>query len=133
MAFLMLDKEIIGSSLWVDPDAVVLFLTALLLARVRDYPIPMPQLQIDALEETGFIVPPGKYGYVPRSGSGLISDARLPKKRGMVALRNLGEPDLDSRSQEYAGRRLVRVNHGYLVLNFERWQAKDHSAAERQK
>jgi hypothetical protein len=133
MAYLKLDKEIVTSSLWIDSDVALLFITALLLARLREFSEPMPQLRVDALEETGYVVPPGRYGYLSVAGSGLIRAAAMPQDRGMVALKALGEPDQDSRSQEHAGRRLVRINGGYIILNFERWQGKDHGTAERQR
>jgi hypothetical protein len=49
------------------------------------------------------------------------------------ALRALGEPDPDSRSKEFEGRRLVRVNGGYIVLNYNTYRERDYSAAERMK
>jgi hypothetical protein len=33
---------------------------------------PMPQYEVGSLKETGFVVPPGWYGFVPAAGPGII-------------------------------------------------------------
>ena len=48
-----------------------------------------------------------------------------------MALKRLGSPEPESRSQEFDGRRLVRVNGGYIALNFTKYREKDHTATER--
>ena len=131
MAFVKLDCGILNSTLWVEKDARDVFITALLMAQPREFERPTPQLEPDSLKETGWIVPPGWYGFVPAAGVGIIRMTGLPTDVGMEALRKLGSPEPDSRSQEFEGRRLVRVNGGYLVLNFMRYREKDHTAAER--
>jgi hypothetical protein len=68
---------------------------------------------------------------VGAADSGIINRALLSMEEGLPALRALGEPDIKSRSQEYDGRRLVRVNHGYIVLNFMRYRDRDTTAAAR--
>ena len=50
---------------------------------------------------------------------------------GMKALERLGEPEQDSRTPDFEGRRLVRVDGGYLALNFAKYREKDHTASER--
>ncbi len=131
MAYVKLDKDILTSSLWMDSDVALLFITALLLVEPREFTEPMPELETDQLKETGFVIPSGWYGFVPASGIGLISHAKLPAKRGIKALIMLASPDRQSRSQEYAGRRLVRVNGGFIMLNYVRFREKDHLVVER--
>ena len=49
----------------------------------------------------------------------------------MQALARMGSPEAESRSRDYDGRRLVRVDGGYIVLNFMKYRDKDFGAAER--
>ena len=132
MSFLKLDCGILRSSLWVDRDLRDVFLTALLTALPYPADEPMPQLKIDSLEETGFVAPPGWYGFAAAAGIGLIHQAGVEREAGMCALRKLGEPDPDSRSTEYEGRRMIRVDGGFLVLNFMTYHDMDYTGAERQ-
>lgn len=109
------------------------FLTALLLAEPCELREPAPQLHVDSLETTGWKVPKGWYGFAEASGPGLISVAKVDPVAGLDALRRMGEPEMESRSQDFEGRRLVRINGGYIVLNWQRYRDKDYSAALRQK
>jgi hypothetical protein len=133
MPFIKLDTDILTSSLWMDSDVTLLFITALLMAEPYELRIPAPQIGIGTLDETGFVVPPGWYGFAHAAGPGLVHRALLPQARGMKALKILGDPDEDSRSQQFEGRRLVRVDGGFIVLNYIRYREKDHTAAERMK
>jgi hypothetical protein len=133
MAFAKIDTRIMNSSLWVDRGIRDIFITALLMALPYEVLEPMPQMKVDSLKETGFVVPPGWYGFVAAAGPGLIHHALVSQEEGMRALRILGEPDPESRSQEFEGRRMVRVNGGYLVLNFMRYRDRDTTNAERQR
>jgi len=133
MAFAKIDTRILDSSLWVDRGIRDIFLTALLMGLPYEVTEPMPQLKVDSLEETGFIVLPDWYGFVAAAGPGLIHRALLSEEEGMVALRALGEPDRESRSQEFEGRRLVRVNGGFIILNFMKFRDRDTTNAERQR
>lgn len=147
MPYVKLDCELLESSLWDWTPERHIFITALLMARPKTIAEPMAQLEVDNLKETGFVVPPGKYGFVNASGAMIIKKALAlshadilpdendeydePFKTAMSALRCLGEPDTDSRSQSFDGRRLVRVDGGYIVLNYYRYRDKDHTATER--
>lgn len=51
----------------------------------------------------------------------------------MDALERMGQPEPDSRSREFDGRRLVRVNGGFIVLNWEKYRERDQTAAIRSK
>lgn len=144
MPFVKLDCELLESSLWDWTPERHLFITALLMARPRTIDHSMFQIQVDSLKETGWSVPPGKYGFVNASGSMIIKKAlgishvEMLEGEGnedytdaLLALAALGMPDKDSRSQAFDGRRLVRVDGGYIVLNYNRFRDKDHTATER--
>jgi len=133
MAFVKLDCGMLDSTIWLDREARELFITALLMAVPFELKEPAPQIRVQSLEETGFIVPPGWYGRVEAAGSGIIHRAGMELQAGMAALVRLGEPEVDSRTPDFEGRRLVRVAGGYLALNFARYREKDHTAAERSK
>ncbi len=130
--FVKIDQGILASTLWVDRDARDVFLTALLMAQPHELREPAPQLEVDSLAETGFVVPPGWYGFVPASGKGIIHRSLVPDENaGMRALRMLGSPDPESRTPDFDGRRLIRIQGGYLVLNYIRYRERDYTAADR--
>ena len=110
------------------------FLTALLMAEPREIAQPMPQISIRNLELTGYIIPSGWYGFVPAAGIGILHRAGvLDTELGLDGLERLGAPELSSRSKEYDGRRLVRVDGGFVILNFMNYRERDHTAAARSK
>jgi hypothetical protein len=131
MAFVKLDCGILNSTLWVERDLRDIFVTALLMATPREISTPMPQYKVSAIEETGFVVPPGWYGFVEAAGPGIVRRAMAESDPGLRALAKLGEPDSESRSSEFEGRRLVRVDGGYVVLNYMKYRDKDATAAAR--
>lgn len=131
MPFVKLDCGILNSSLWPDADARTVFITALLMAYPVEITEPLDQIRVREIEPTGFSVPPGWYGKVDAAGVGIIRQAGLEQEDGLSALVRLGDPDPDSRSERFDGRRLVRVNGGYIVLNYDAYRQKDHTAAER--
>ena len=131
MAFVKLDTGILRSTIWFDKEARDVFITALLMAEPMEIEQPMEQIAVRSLEGTGWSVPPGWYGFVPAAGIGILSMAGVSEDVGYLALERLGSPEPDSRSQDFEGRRLVRIDGGYLVLNFMRYREKDHTAAMR--
>jgi hypothetical protein len=132
MAFVKLDCGIVNSTIWADHDARLIFLTALLLAEPREYIAPIRQLKLREQGETGWVAPPGWYGYVPAAGSGLIARAGgIDTEAGYAALERLGQPEAESRSPEYEGRRMIRVDGGFVILNFQKYRDRDHGSAER--
>lgn len=133
MAFVKLDCGILNSTLWVEREPRDVFITALLMAVPFEVTQPMPQYKVNSTEETGFVVPPGWYGFVEAAGPGIVRRAIADPVLGMQALEKLGDPDPESRSADFDGRRLVRVNGGYIVLNFMKYRDKDNTAAIRQK
>lgn len=108
-----------------------MFITALLMAVPIELTEPMKTLEVDSLKEAKFVVPVGWYGFVQASGTGIIRRAGLSVKEGMAALQRLGEPEQESRTPAFDGRRLVRVDNGYIALNFDKYRQKDHTTAER--
>ena len=133
MAFVKLDCGILRSTLWMDRTSREIFITALLMAEPREIFEPMEQYEVDNLNLTGWKVPPGWYGFVDAAGVGIIRMALVEKDEGIEALKVLGNPEPDSRSSDFEGRRLVRINGGFLVLNFMRYRDRDHGGAERAK
>lgn len=133
MAFVKLDTGILDSTLWLQKDQRDVFLTGLLMAVPKEFVEPTPQLEVDTLNETGFVAPAGWYGFIPASGVGIIRRAMIEHEGGMQALRELGSPELESRSQEHEGRRMIRINGGYIVLNYMRFRDHDYGAADRMK
>jgi len=131
MAFVKLDTGILNSTLWVARDERDIFITALLMALPHELTEPVEQINALSLEKTGFVVPPGWYGFVQAAGPGIVRMAMTDPVAGMQALQRLGEPDQESRSTDHEGRRLVRVDGGYIVLNFMRYRDKDSTAAVR--
>lgn len=134
MPFVKLDCGILDSSLWLDRTAREVFVTALLMAEHHELREPADEIRTDSLDVTGFVVPPGWYGLVRAAGPGIVRRAGITDMDGgLAALAKLAERDLDSRSPEYDGRRMVRISGGFLILNFQKYREKDHTAAERQR
>lgn len=131
MAYVKLDTGILDSSLWFERPIREVFITALLMAEPYELMQPAEQIAVRTLKPTGFIVPAGWYGLVRAAGIGIIGRALVEHEEGLAALESLGAADPQSRSKAFGGRRLVRVDHGYLVLNFIAYREKDHTTAER--
>ncbi len=133
MPFVKLDAGILNSTIWVLRPDLELFITALLMATPVQLESPVPTLKIRSLDPDPFVVPPGWYGLVEAAGPGIINRAHIDLEPGTAALERLASPEPESRSQDFDGRRMVRVNGGFIVLNFMRYRDKDHTAAERQR
>ncbi len=134
MPFVKLDTNILNSTLWFEKSCRDIFLTALLMAEPVERDEPEPQLAIRSLDETGWIVPAGKYGFVPAASVGIIRRAIVEdEEHGLDALEKLGAPEEGSRTKEFDGRRLVRVDGGFIVLNYFKYRDQDYTAALRSK
>ena len=131
MAFVKLDTGILNSTLWVERECRELFITALLMAVPFEVETPMEQFEVHSLNHTGFVVPVGWYGLVRAAGVGICRMAMVEAKVGLIALERLGSPDPESRSKDFDGRRLVRVDGGFIVLNYMKYRERDDTAAER--
>lgn len=123
----------LNSSIWPEKTQRDLFITALLMAEPHELRESEPQLKANSLELTGWAVPPGWYGLIAAAGIGIIHRAMVDREEGMVALVQLGEPDAESKSKKFDGRRLVRINGGFIALNYFDYRDRDHTGAERSK
>lgn len=133
MAFVKLDCGILDSTLWIDRDCRELFITALLMARPFELKESVRQIAVRSLDYTGFEAPPGWYGLIEAASTGIINRAGMEIERGMAALERLGSPEMESRTPDFEGRRLIRISGGFLALNYAKYRDKDHTAAVRQK
>src|ERR1700676_2820964 len=131
MPFVKLDCGILNSTLWIDRVAREIFITALLMAEPRELTEPSPQIAIGKIEYTGWSVPIGWYGFVPAASVGIIARAQVEQAVGMAALERLASPEPQSRSKAFDGRLLVRVDGGFIVLNFMEYRDRDYTAAIR--
>lgn len=131
MAFVKIDTGILDSTLWIDRDLREVFITALLMALPYEFDHPLKQLKIDCLEETGYTIPAGWYGFVRAAGLGIINRAGVEQTSGLEALHRLGAPEPESRSQAFDGRRMIRVDGGFIVLNYMEHRDRDHTAKDR--
>jgi hypothetical protein len=134
MGFMKVDETILYSTIWDTGLAELkIFLAAGVLARPHTLREPTPQMDPATDEPTGWMVPPGEYGLARVSATGLVRAANLGAMEpgGMQALQRLGEPEVGSKSQEYDGRRVVRINGGFLVLNLMKY--RDCTGAQRQR
>jgi hypothetical protein len=133
MSFVKLDCGILDSTLWVDREAREVFVTALLMAEPRELKDKEPVIKVDSNETEGFEIPEGWYGFVPAAGPGIVRRSGLDRDTGMVALRRLCSPDSESRTPDFDGRRMARVDGGYIIINYDKYRTKDHTSAERSK
>lgn len=133
MAYVKLDTGILDSTLWVDRESRDVFLTALLMALPHEIEHSTDALSVREIQPIGWTVPAGWYGMVAAAGAGIVRRAGLDPEAGLAALERLCAPDPESRTGDFEGRRLARVNGGFLVLNFMRYRDRDTTAAERMK
>lgn len=123
----------LDSTTWLDREAREVFITALLMARPHELEAPAAQIKIHSLRPTGWKVPPGWYGFVAAAGIGIVARAGIEMAAGLSALERLGSPEPDSRSRDFDGRRLVRIDGGFIILNFMKHWDRDETGAERQR
>jgi hypothetical protein len=131
VSFVKLDCGILNSTLWVERPQRDVFLTALLMAVPREFQEPVQQIAHDSTKPTGYVVPAGWYGFVAAAGPGICRQAIVDMKQGLEALRALGEPEAESRSADFEGRRMIRIDGGYIILNYMRYRDHDANAAQR--
>ncbi len=134
--FLKIDTQTLTSTTYADKPAWDVFFAAMLIA-AQYKPLrldePMAQMAVRTLETTGWMIPPGEYGFAPAAGVGIVKTAQIDTEMGLEALERLGAPEPDSRSQIFDGRRLVRIDGGYVVLNMMEFRQRDQTATERQR
>jgi len=134
MPYVKIDTGILNSTLWFEKMCRDVFLTALFMAEPFTTDKEMEQIEVQSLNKTGWKIPPGLYGFVHAAGIGILRRALIDNEdAGLTALEQLGSPENTSRSQDFEGRRLVRVDGGYLVLNYFKYRDRDYTAATRSK
>lgn len=132
MSYVKLECDILNSTLWFQRTAREAFITSLLMAVPYELRESAPQIAVDSLEPTGWVVPAGWYGFVASSAIGILRRAGIEDyDAGMAALMLLGSPEKESRSQDFDGRRMVRIDGGYLILNYIKYRLRDGSSAAR--
>lgn len=132
MPFVKIDCDILTSTLWFQRDQREVFLTALLMAEPYELSDPEPVFEVRSLEPAGWDVPAGLYGFVRAAGIGIVRWSGLETEPGIGALVELCGPDPESRSKDFEGRRLARIDGGYIVLNYWKFRERDYTAAARQ-
>ena len=106
MPFVKLDVGILDSSLWIEDAATrIVFITMLAMCDPK--------------------------GLCAATASGIARRANLPLNQVRDAVAQLEAPDAESRTVEHEGRRIQRVDGGYLVLNYVKYRVKDSTAADR--
>ena len=78
-----------------------------------------------------------EHGFVKGVEAWLGSEANVSPDECRAALEKFYAPDLDSQDQDYAGRRVEKVEGGWLVLNYPKYREmrtrEQQLAAERQR
>jgi hypothetical protein len=98
--FTKLDNKILTSSIWNEPaETRVLWVTLLA-----------------ASDENGF---------VSCSRSGLLRLSNISETAFSTGLECLLSPDNDSRTSEYDGRRIEKIEGGYLILNYDKYRTSE--------
>lgn len=76
-------------------------------------------------------------GFVEASFSGLCRRANVSASEGREAIKALEAPDMDSKSPEWGGRRIEKVEGGWQILNYAKYRdaqtPKQIQTAERQR
>jgi hypothetical protein len=70
-------------------------------------------------------------GYVPAAAPGLALAANVSIEECRAALAQLEAPDPDSRTPDFDGRRIEKVDHGWRILNFVAWRERAKHEAEK--
>lgn len=106
MSFCKLDSGIVNSSIWSENLATrILWITILAMS-----------------DENGF---------VPTSIPGLIRAANIPKEDFIIGIKALESPDGYSRTSDYDGRRIKKIEGGWLILNFKKYRERSDIAREK--
>lgn len=104
MGFTKLDEGIVHSSIWSEAYSTrILWVTMLAMSDNK--------------------------GFVASSRSGLVRAANITEAEFDVSITILESPDPDSRSAEFAGRRVKKVDGGWLILNYEKYRNFTYSSS----
>jgi len=106
VAFVKLDCGILDSTLWVENlETRITFITMLAMARAD--------------------------GLVEATAPGIARRANISLEAVRYAIEKLEQPDEDSRSLSEDGRRVMRVDGGYQIINYLAYRERDLTATER--
>lgn len=72
-------------------------------------------------------------GFVEAGVPGITHRARVSRPECEEALRVLSSPDPDSKSKAYEGARIIRVDRGWLLVNYEHYRDKESADDRREK
>jgi hypothetical protein len=131
MPFVKLDQKTLTSTIWRDPVAFRIFVAAMLAAEPWQFEEAVDTLGVRTMEVLPKALPPGWYGFARVSGPWLVSESGAGEDEAWLALERLCSPEAESRSREQDGRRLVRVDGGFVVVNYMKYRDFDHGAADR--
>lgn len=102
MGFVKIDSGILDSSLWSESAITrVVFIT--------------------------FTTKCNRDGFVSSSYSGMLRAANVPKEDFDKAIKILESPDADSKDPANEGRRIQKVDGGWMVLNYTKYREYDYS------
>jgi uncharacterized phage protein (TIGR02220 family) len=102
MPFVKLDCSIVYSSIWSESaDTCKVWITMLAMA-----------------DQTGL---------VPATAPGISTASFIPIETTRKSIAVLETPDPDSKSMEHEGRRIKRVEGGYLILNYDKYRSFNYS------
>ena len=102
MGFTKLDSGIVDSSIWAEPLATrVVWVT--------------------------FLAKSNYHGIVKASRSGMLRSSNVMEKDFNEAIQTLESPDSDSRSPEFDGRRIQKIEGGWQILNYQRYREFSYS------
>ncbi len=131
MPFVKIDTGILNSTLWDDRFGRDVFLTALFMAEPIELTEPTPTFEIRRIEPADFVIPPGWYGKIDAAAVGIVRRALVETEQGLDALERLAATDPGSRSNKFDGRRLVRIDGGFIALNYMDYRERDYTSADR--
>lgn len=80
-----------------------------------------------------FLALKNKDGYVRASFSGIQRAANVTVDECIEAIRVLESPDPDSRTPDYEGRRIEKIEGGWIVLNHEKYRVRSDIQKEQTK
>jgi uncharacterized phage protein (TIGR02220 family) len=133
MPFVKLDVKILDSSLWDDRDQREAFIVLLLLGEPYEVRESSRVTIVTQRVTRDGVLPEGWYGVAKVTTSGLARRIGIGKPEVEAALDKLQQPDPDSRDSSFEGRRILKIEDGYIILNFMKYREFDHTASERAK
>ena len=132
MPFIKLDVGTLDSSIWTDDLGFKMLMGVSMKAVPILFEAAVEVLDPMTMKPAGWSVPPGWYGFARVSGPWIARQCRMgSEEERTAAFVRLCSPEEESRSKEFEGRRIARVNGGYVVLNFMKYRDFDYGAADR--